>query len=474
MDSFYQAIKTNTIKNTAEIITQNINHDELGTLLDEMAHDRDINILIIRPNGEIIGSSQVLANSLIHHIPVSGLLKYFDQAKANGGAYLEKFNWSTFDRNSSAVDLSKPALPYDEKNFAGPVPRKDDSTQDAILYARTVNLEDGGEAVVLLNAMLTPVTATVDTLRVQLVFITAILVILSLGLALLQSRRIAGPIIRINRKAHELAQGHYTVKFEPSGYREIAELAETLNLAAHELNQVEALRQELIANISHDLRTPLTMISGYAEVMRDLPGENTPENIDVILEEARRLTTLVNDLLDLSKLQAGVQAMNPQCFNLTAVIDQILHRYNKLTGQDGYTIRFEAEHQIWVEADKTSLGQVIYNLVNNAIHYTGADKTVLVRQVTHDNLVRIEVQDTGEGIPADQLPYIWDRYYKVDKVHKRASVGNGLGLSIVKGVLTRHQAGFGVESTLGQGSLFWFELPICQAQPTDQDERSTH
>lgn len=468
MDSFYRAIKTNTIKSTAETITRNVNHAELDTLLDKIANDRDINILIIRSDGEIVGSAQALSGSMIHHLPLSMLMKYFDQAEENGGAYLEKFNWDTFDTIASVNDTDKAVVPYDDNNFDGPVPRKNDGTQDAMIFARTVKLEDGFEAVILLNAMLTPVTATVDTLRVQLVFITAILVILSLGLALLQSRRISGPIIRINRKAHELAQGNYAVKFDPSGYREIAELAETLNHAAHELNQVEALRRELIANISHDLRTPLTMISGYAEVMRDLPGENTPENIDVILEEARHLTTLVNDLLDLSKLQAGVQTMDLQVFNLTAAIDQILHRYNKLTGQEGCTIHFEADRQIWVEADKTSLGQVIYNLVNNAIHYTGSDRTVLVRQVVHDNLVRIEVKDSGEGIPADQLPYIWERYYKVDKVHKRASVGNGLGLSIVKGVLTRHKAGFGVESTLGHGSLFWFELPIRQDHPDDK------
>ena len=202
------------------------------------------------------------------------------------------------------------------------------------------------------------------------------------------------------------------------------------------------------------------MITGYGEVMRDLPGENTPENIQIIIDEATRLSSLVNDLLDLSKLQSGSIKPQKSRFCLTDSIRDIFKRYSKLKEQDGYNIEFECGEDVFVVADELRISQVIYNLVNNAINYAGDDKTVIVTQIVKDNIVRIEVTDHGEGISPENLQYIWDRYYKVDKEHKRGVIGTGLGLSIVKGILDSHNAHYGVKSTLGKGSTFWFELPI--------------
>lgn len=141
------------------------------------------------------------------------------------------------------------------------------------------------------------------------------------------------------------------------------ELAATLNYAAAELSKVEDLRRELIANVSHDLRTPLTMISGYAEVMRDIPGENTPENVQIVIDEANRLTGIVNDLLDLSKLQAGALTLTVSEFNLTEDIRNTLHRYDKLAD---FSFPFTYDRTVYVCADQLKISQVLYNLVNNA------------------------------------------------------------------------------------------------------------
>ena len=145
-------------------------------------------------------------------------------------------------------------------------------------------------------------------------------------------------------------------------------------------------------------------------------------------------------------------------YNLTQDVRDIISRYAKLTEQRGYHINFISGENVYVRADQVKISQVIYNLINNAINYTGEDKQVTVCQSVSGNKVKIEIIDTGEGIPADKLPYIWDRYYKVDKVHKRSTVGTGLGLSIVRAVLELHHAAFSVISTEGQGSIFWFEL----------------
>ena len=450
LDDFYRGIKTNTIKSVAETLSDNIDNEELDSLITRMAQEHELGILILNEKNEDIGSADVLPGGIMRLMPPNELYRFFTKAKEAGGSYLEYYNRAFFRDDR-----------YNSDRFVGLVPNRDEGMRDTIIFARIVTLADGTDAVILLNAVLTPVSSTVETLRSQLLIITVLLVALSLLLALILSKRIARPIVGINDRSRELAKGNYQVQFEPSGYKEIAELADTLNHAAKELNQVELLRRELIANVSHDLRTPLTMISGYAEVMRDLPGENSPENVQVIIDEARRLTSLVNDLLDLSKLQSGSQKPDIRPYNLTESISLTLERFNKLVGQEGYDITLESDRELFVLADESRIDQVLYNLINNAINYTGADKRVTVRQMVAGDAVRIEVQDSGEGIPADQLPYIWDRYYKCSKIHRRSVVGTGLGLSIVKGILDQHAAQFGVISNPGQGCIFWFQLPAA-------------
>ena len=342
----------------------------------------------------------------------------------------------------------------------GNVPPPDNGITESMIYTSTLTTADGQTLLLALNSVITPVNSTVETLRIQLLYITVILIACALVIALMIARRVSNPIIQINQAAKKLAKAQYDVRFNGEGYREIAELAETLNYAAHELSKVDNLRKELIANISHDLRTPLTMIIGYAEVMRDLPGENTPENVQIVIDEARRLTTLVNDVMDLSKLQSGTQELNTSTFNLTQMIRDILTRYTKLKEQEGYRISFDYKKDVMVEADETRIGQVIYNLVNNALTYAGEGKNIIVRQTIYDDKVKIEVCDDGEGIPREQLPYIWERYYKASKTHKRAAMGTGLGLSIVKGILDMHGTEYGVSSEEGKGSIFWFILKI--------------
>ena len=210
--------------------------------------------------------------------------------------------------------------------------------------------------------------------------------------------------------------------------------------------------------MSHDLRTPLTLITGYGEVMRDIPGENTPENIQIIIDEATRLSSLVSDLIDISKIEAGTMKLEATTFCITDTIKDMFGRYNKLKEQDGFTFDFDYEEDVYVYADQLKISQVVYNLVNNAVNYSGESKAIRVRQSCQEDRVRIEVIDSGPGIPPDKLKNIWDRYYKVDKSHRSAKIGTGLGLSIVKTVLKLHKAQYGVFSTLGKGTTFWFEL----------------
>ena len=291
---------------------------------------------------------------------------------------------------------------------------------------------------------------------------TVVAIIISLVASYFLSKRISSPIEKMDKEAKLMAKNDYEVHFEEKGPQEIVDLAITLNKTSQEIAEVEKIRKELIANISHDLRTPLTMISGYSEVMRDIPGENTPENMQVIIDETARLTSLVNDLLNVSKLQSGTQKMDVKKMSLTKAIKDTVKRYDTLINHNGFTIKFESDKEAFILGDETRLLQVVYNLINNAINYTGSDKTVIVKQEITDNVVRISVIDSGEGISEQDLPLIWDRYYKVDKVHKRAMVGTGIGLSIVKNILLLHNSRFGVSSEVGKGSTFWFEFKLYQ------------
>ena len=202
--------------------------------------------------------------------------------------------------------------------------------------------------------------------------------------------------------------------------------------------------------------------------MRDIPGENTPENFQIIIDETTRLAELVDGMLDLSKIQSGARVPDKRIFCLTDVIRATLVRYEKLVLQEGYRIEFDFSEDVFVLADKNMILQVVYNFINNAINYTGNDKYVRVLQEILDNKVRISVIDTGEGIREEDIPHIWDRYYKVDKVHRRATVGTGLGLSIAKDVLEVHEAVYGVESKPKEGSPCYYELELVD-MPDDKN-----
>ncbi len=272
------------------------------------------------------------------------------------------------------------------------------------------------------------------------------------------ARSISEPIIETNEAARELSRARYERPAHSGGYREIAQLNDTLVQTAEDLRKVEDLQRELIANISHDLRTPLTMIEGYAEAMRDMPDEVTPENMQIIIDETERMSRMVSEVLDFSRLRTGSLEMKKAPFNLTETVRKTVERIARMTAAEGYTVTFAADRDVTVNADSGRISQVIYNLIGNALTYTGADRTVRVRQEEKDGAVRISITDSGEGIAPDELPYIWDRYYRSRENHKRAVIGSGLGLNICRGILENHGAPYGAECPPEGGTVFWFEL----------------
>ena len=337
--------------------------------------------------------------------------------------------------------------------------KKSEDAGESLLMAKA---SDG--VLVVLNAHISPLSTTVTTLRIVTAIISTVLIVGVALIALFISKKISDPLAKMRDEAGKLATGDYGAHFEKGISRETAQLADALNIATHELSETDRMRRDLIANVSHDLRTPLTLISGYAEVMRDIPGEMTPENMEIVIDETNMLSRLVNDMLDASKLTDGAVKIVPGPFSLTEALEETVSRYSKLKETEGFDITLEADRDAVVVADRTRILQVVYNLLNNAVNYTGEDKKVVVRQTVNGAVCRVEVSDTGGGIPEEDLPLIWDRYFKSREFHKRTKQGTGLGLSIVKNILMLHGAPFGVNSRAGEGSTFWFELPLAESE----------
>lgn len=332
---------------------------------------------------------------------------------------------------------------------------------ETVTLTKNYALQNGEALSLTFYAVISPAGATVSTLLWQLCFVIAIMILVAVTFAVVLSRWISRPIEQLNRGAKELAAGRYDTRFSGRGFKEIRELSDTLNLTAAELAKAESLRRELMANISHDLRTPLALIYSYAELMRDFPDEVTPEQTGVILEEVRRLSLLVTDILDVSQLESGAQSLTLGRYNLAESLGATVERVAALVKKDGYTFVFAPGEPVMVIADETKITQAFYNLLINAVHYAGADKTVEICLRAEDGFVAVEVRDHGAGVDPEELPRIWERYYQSGKAHKRAIAGTGLGLSIVKKVVELHGGECGVESCAGQGSCFWFRLRLA-------------
>lgn len=438
LKDFYESSKLDEFTQSDSDIFAFINSEEkMKETVYKISVESDICVTlykVVDGVAEELAKSDVNMGCLIHHVTSDGLSHLYVQAARNNGVYTKKI-----------------VNPADDKSVLNTI------------YVSVHSSDEGTRYILMMDSELVPLNSTVKTLQRQFGWIMCILIMGAVIVALAISKIICAPMQKMSRSAKSLAKGDYSAKFEIGGYREIDELADALNYAVDELAKTDALQKELVANISHDLRTPLTMIKGYSEVMRDIPGENNPENVQVIIDETERLTELVNDMLDLSKIRAGTRKPELEMFELTETVRAVMRRYEKLTEKDNYSISFDADESVYVVADRTMILQVVYNLINNALNYTGEDKKVSIVQSVWDNKVRISVIDTGEGIAEKDIPYIWDRYYKVDKVHKRAKIGTGLGLSIVKGILESHGFAYGVESRIGEGSNFWFEMDTFNA-----------
>lgn len=313
----------------------------------------------------------------------------------------------------------------------------------------------------LINTPLEPVESYVDFIMNQYLYLAMIAILASLLISFFLARRISIPIEKMKKEADKLADGDYDVDFENArSFSELVELGKTLDDATDKLSKIDELRKDLLANVSHDIKTPLTMIQAYAEMIRDISGDDPVkrnQHIDVILKETEYLNKLVSDMQELSKMQAGIIELSYGNFDLKETIEDVVELLNHLIESKKIILCTDLT-SVTVYGDELKLSQVIYNFLSNAIKHTGEDKHIYVNMIDSEYSVKVEIKDEGEGIKEELLPYIWDRYYKVDKHFTRSKESTGLGLAIAKAILEAHHAKYGVESKVNEGSTFYFEL----------------
>lgn len=444
LNNSYETMKTQEVSRVASLITKSyLQGDEnLTTSIQELSVNNDFYVMM-----ETKGSYLYFSPDAESRMPVYSYINHAPQLKA----MLEQSRHLpvSFKINNGIEKFS------------------------TLAYGCVLDTSPGREVYLYIFSPLYPVTSTVNILKNQLLHVTLITLVLAFLLSIYFAARIAKPLQGMTATARQMGKGNYNVKFRGNSYSEINRLAATLNTAAYELGMADNRQKDLIANVSHDLKTPLTMIRSYAEMIRDLSGDNPEKrnaHLKVIIDETDRLAQLVSDMSAISSMQQHKMKLDKTVFDMTEITAAHLASYDILTEQEGYTFQFNAQKDCLVYGDEARIRQVIANLTSNAIKYCGEDKVILVSVRKIGRKCRFEVADHGPGIAPEEIPHVWDRYYKTSSNYVRSTEGTGLGLSIVKEILTLHHADYGVESTPGKGSIFWFELEMGRREKPSRDK----
>ena len=291
----------------------------------------------------------------------------------------------------------------------------------------------------------------------------------ALAVSIFVSRRVVVPVQQMQAASQRIASGHYEERVAVPGEAdredldELARLAVSFNQMATKLERTEAMRRDLIGNVAHELRTPLTSIKGYMEGLIDgvLPVEAA--TFQQVYREADRLERLVRDLQELSRVEAGAFDLNQQATAPSHLVDAVVDRLARQFEEKSVALETDVPAALpLVRADEDRIGQVLLNLVGNALQYTPSGGRVRIRARRTDDMIRIAVEDTGIGIPPEHLSHVFERFYRVDKSRSRAGGGSGIGLTIAKHLVAAH--GGQIQATspgLGQGSTFSFTIPVA-------------
>lgn len=420
LDSFYRYTKSNKITKLAHKIEASYRSGNLEDFTND-AINTESHVQLINRNGIILVDTVGIPTPQIQFQNAKVYQVIFNALQPGQGKVID------INAIDSATNVPKTRLSYALK--------LDDSV---LLFIQTE---------------MVPVSATVSTIQAQLIVVSVFGVLFAIFISWRLSRKVSLPMIEITEGANLIATGNYDTEINVKGYQEIESLGNTLNTMRQDLQRVETMRNELLANVSHDLRTPLTMIQGYLELMKDFPEERSEANLDLVITESGRLKAMIQNLLDLSRIQTGIKTLKQEIFEVDDWLEDNHVRYRELF--KNRDIHFEIE-KAKVIGDKPLLQQALDNLIQNALKHT--DDQVLIKGSLNLDTYLVEVIDYGKGIGVESKDAIWDRYYTTDIDHVRDDNSYGLGLSIVKRIFESHDIDYGVKPHKEGGSVFYFVL----------------
>lgn len=436
-NTYYKINQTNALEQTVNSIEKNIDKENADIIFNELSLNNEVCIQIVKDE-EII--------------------YYSDNYKHCAG------------KDNNALTVITNSFLNSDKKYLKVEFVNNRYNNKSLVYGKKLK----NDIYVFANSSLEPMDKSINLLKGQFLYVALTVLLLSFIISYYFSRRIADPILKINLSAKKLADKSSEAKFTcETEVFELKELAETLNNAAKELSKTEELRKEFLANVSHDLKTPLTMIEAYAASARDLNYNNKKKrerDLNIIIDEAERLNMLVNDILLLSKMENKTTNLNLEDINIRKEIETILEHF-AIYKNDGYTFEFNEKEDYIITADKKGIERVIYNLINNAINYTGEDKKVKITFEKNQDILTINIIDTGKGIEEEDKKLVWNKYFRINKRHRRTTVGTGLGLSIVKEILEEHKFEYGIKSKLNKGSCFYFKCKIKENKPNKNTKK---
>ena len=442
LQRFYNSMMIGNIRSAAEEIIKNSENEDLDDLIDELSVEDSLLVYITNEDGDVLYSSDAY-NTYFRQPPRQGMGKDRNDPRRRqeekGSFRSLPDNYEQFLSELKKSETGEVGFTYDGHYIFGSYLRLDDD-DPAILYV---------------SGSLGAVGAAASIIRIQLIWVTALSLVLAFVIAWLIAKRFSGPINRLSVQAQMLGSEDYEDRFEKGFCRELDELDEAMAHSAAKLAEARDYQKELLANVSHDLRTPLTMIRGYAEMVRDVSWEDEAQrNADtgVIIKEADRLTALVNEILEYSRLREKNYKAALLEVDLSELTENVLDRFEPLFSREGGTIEREITPDCVVLVDRELLERAIYNLLDNATRHTSETEKKITVTVRGDSRICLEVRDYGEGIDPEELPHIWEKYYTN---RQRGSKGvSGLGLAIVKQIASIHHAEVLAESEPGEGSKF--------------------
>ncbi|TYS54418.1 HAMP domain-containing protein [Sutcliffiella horikoshii] len=322
-----------------------------------------------------------------------------------------------------------------------------------------LSMEDRLEAVIFLYIPLTAITEAFEPIRNFLIMGVFLVIILLILVGTKMTNRIVQPIKQMEKVAKDIAQGDFSKRLSITGEDEMASLGRSINTMTSNLDEVDRNRREFLGNVSHELRTPISYLKGYSEALDE--GIISIEKFaKTVKKETDRMDRLVHDLLDLAQLEGDSYPMNKEPVILAELVKEVLDRFRLKLDDKNLIAEVQLDEGVVVNGDYGRLDQVIDNLLSNAIKFSANNRTIRISVVEVKTMGILKLEDEGIGIPEEDVPYIFERFYRVEKARTRKSGGTGLGLSIVQQIINKHEGRIHIDSKREKGTVVTVEIPL--------------